>query len=95
LPLVKGIVLAFGPMDQTPPRRRLSDKILAAFEQACDRGELDVAELLVKALEVTLTRVGGHGQTDRRRDMTPLAEAFSRLDSLREQADSPRQQAAE
>jgi hypothetical protein len=69
-------------MDQ-PPRRRLSDKILAAFDQACDRHELDVAELLLKALEVTLTRVGGHGQVDKRQNTDALTEAFLRLQQLR------------
>ncbi len=72
-------------MDQ-PPRRRLSDKILAAFDQACDRRELDVAELLVKALEITLTRVGGHGQVDQRKNIEPLTEAFARLQQLRQEA---------
>jgi len=71
---------------EQPPRRRLSDKILAAFEQACDRRELDVAELLVKALEITLTRVGGHGQVDKRQNTEPLVEAFARLQRLRLEA---------
>jgi hypothetical protein len=70
---------------EQPPRRRLSDKILAAFDQACDRHELDVADLLLKALEVTLTRVGGHGQVDKRQDTQPLTEAFLRLQQLREE----------
>jgi hypothetical protein len=72
-------------MDQ-PPRRRLSDKILAAFDQACDRHELEVAELLLKALEVTLTQVGGHGQVDKRQNTDALTEAFVRLQQLRAQA---------
>jgi hypothetical protein len=36
--------------------RRLSDKILAAFDQACEQRQLEVAEHLVRALELTLTR---------------------------------------
>lgn len=66
------------------PQRRLSDKILLAFDQACEKGELDVAELLVKALELTLTRVGGQGNVDRRVDLGPVTDAYSRLKRLRE-----------
>lgn len=63
--------------------RRLSDKILAAFNQACERHELDVAELLVKALEVTLTRVGGKGSVDQRQELGPVVEAYAKLQQLR------------
>jgi hypothetical protein len=63
--------------------RRLSDKILAAFDQACERRELDVAELLVKALEMTLTRTGGKGNVDQRRELGPVVEAYTRLQRLR------------
>ncbi|HXX03026.1 MAG TPA: hypothetical protein VEI03_10420 [Stellaceae bacterium] len=63
--------------------RRLSDKILAAFDQACERRELDVAELLVKALEMTLTRVGGKGNVDHRHELGPVVEAYARLQRLR------------
>jgi hypothetical protein len=41
--------------------RRLSDKILLAFDQACETGSLDCAELLLKALEMSLTSMGGPG----------------------------------
>ncbi len=63
--------------------RRLSDKILSAFDQACQRRELDVAELLVKALEMTLTRAGGKGNVDKRQEMGPLVEAYEKLRRLR------------
>lgn len=65
------------------PQRRLSDKILAAFDQACERREVEVAELLVKALELTLTRAGGRGNLDKRREFGPVAEAYQRLKRLR------------
>ncbi len=65
------------------PDRRLSDKILAAFDQACERREIDVAELLVKALEATLTRAGGKGHVDKRRELGPVVEAYARLQRLR------------
>jgi hypothetical protein len=63
--------------------RRLSDKILAAFDQACERKELDVAELLVKALETTLTRIGGKGSVDQRQELGPVIEAYAKLQRLR------------
>lgn len=70
--------------DAMPPSgRRLSDKILAAFDQACERRELEVAELLVKALELALTRVGGRGYVDKRRELGPVLEAYARLKRLR------------
>lgn len=66
--------------------RRLSDKILAAFEQACEKGELDVAAVLVQALELTLTRVGGKSNVDHRVDLGPVTEAYNRLQRLRDGA---------
>ena len=35
--------------------RRLSDKLLAAFDQACEQGHVEVAELVLKAIEIVLT----------------------------------------
>jgi hypothetical protein len=70
----------------SPPDRRLSDKILSAFDQACQRSELDVAELLVKALELTLTRTGGKGNVDKRQELGPITEAYARLKQLRDDA---------
>jgi hypothetical protein len=68
----------------TEPRRRLSDKILEAFEQACQAHELDVAEQLVKALETTLTRAGGKGNVDKRQELGPVVDAYAKLKRLRE-----------
>ena len=65
------------------PARRLSDKILDAFNQACERHELEVAELLVKALETTLTRTGGKGNVDQRHELGPVVEAYAKLQRLR------------
>lgn len=65
------------------PQRRLSDKILTAFDQACERGELDVAELLVRALELTLTRTGGKGNVDQRIELGPVVETYARLQQMR------------
>jgi hypothetical protein len=64
--------------------RRLSDKILSAFNQACDRGELEVAEHLARALEAALTRRGGADATENREDVEAVEIAFVRLKALRE-----------
>lgn len=39
--------------------RRLSDKIIAAHETACEEKHKMVADLLLQALEVDLSRIGG------------------------------------
>ncbi len=39
--------------------RRLSDKIIVAHQQACEEKNLEVASLLIQALEVDLTAIGG------------------------------------
>ena len=65
------------------PQRRLSDKILSAFDQACERGELDVAEMLVRALELTLTRTGGKDSIDQRIELGPVIETYARLKQAR------------
>jgi hypothetical protein len=63
--------------------RRLSDKIVEAFEQACDRGETQVAEHLLRALESALTNHGGPATTEKRHDVEPLTSAYTRLEELR------------
>jgi hypothetical protein len=65
------------------PLRRLSDKILAAFNQACAQRESDVAELLVRALDLTLTAQGGDSKKDNRHELGQVAEAYARLKALR------------
>ncbi len=63
--------------------RRLSDKILLAFDQACETDALECAELLLKALELSLTSMGGPGAVDRRVNMEPYIHAFERLEALK------------
>ena len=63
--------------------RRLSDKIILAFDQACETQALDCAELLLKALELSLTSMGGPGAVDRRVNMEPYVHAFERLQALK------------
>ena len=63
--------------------RRLSDKIILAFDQACETRSLDCAELLLKALEMSLTSMGGPEAVDRRVNMEPYVHAFERLQALK------------
>ncbi len=67
----------------TQKNRRLCDKILIAFHQACDQGELDTAEHLLRALELSLSHFGGPQATEKRDHLGPVAEAHSRLLALR------------
>ncbi len=63
--------------------RRLSDKILLAFDQACETDSLDCADMMLKALEISLTTMGGPGAVDRRLNMEPYNHAFERLQTLK------------
>ncbi|MBI1208276.1 MAG: hypothetical protein GC191_13445 [Azospirillum sp.] len=53
------------------------------MQLALEQGDLEVSELLERALEKTLTRFGGPGVVDMR-DLSPeMVDAFVRLDDLR------------
>ena len=64
--------------------RRLSDKILIAFHQACDQGDFEVAEQLLKVLAMMIAapRLPPRGG-ERRRDKETLVAAHERLWQLR------------
>jgi hypothetical protein len=64
--------------------RRLSDKILWAFNQAIEQEVVEVAALLIQALELALTREGGAGKTDRREDLEHVFEAYNKLRAANE-----------
>ncbi|MCS6932533.1 MAG: hypothetical protein NZM27_10015 [Acetobacteraceae bacterium] len=63
--------------------RRLSDKILIAFHQACDQRELEVAEQLLRILDEMLTRRPTTPDVNRRRHIESLVAAHERLWLLR------------
>jgi hypothetical protein len=69
----------------SPPRhtRRLSDKILIAFHHACDQGDYEVAEELLRILEMMLTRRPVSPDVNRRKNMESLVAAHERLWLLR------------
>lgn len=66
--------------------RRLPDKILVAFHSACDQGDFEVAESLLRVLEVMLTRRPLPAGSARRRNMESLVAAHERLWHLRQPA---------
>ncbi|WP_236019745.1 hypothetical protein [Sabulicella rubraurantiaca] len=63
--------------------RRLSDKILVAFHQACDQSDFEVAEQLLRVLEMMLTRRPVMPDINRRRNIETLVAAHERLWHLR------------
>lgn len=63
--------------------RRLSDKILVAFHHACDLADFEVAENLLRTLELMLTRRPFPADVGRRRSMENLVAAHERLWHLR------------
>lgn len=75
-------------MSPTPghtPRhsRRLSDKVLVAFHHACDVMDLEVAEQLLRLLEMMTTRPPRPEDGNRRRSIEGLVAAHERLWHLR------------
>jgi len=63
--------------------RRLSDKILIAFHHACDQGDFEVAEELLRILETMLTRRPASPDSNRRKNLESLVAAHERLWLLR------------
>lgn len=63
--------------------RRLSDKILIAFHHACDQADFEVAEQLIRTLEMMMTRRPVTADSNRRRNMESLVAAHERLWHLR------------
>ncbi len=70
-----------------PPRytRRLSDKILIAFQHACDQYDFEVAEQLLRILDIMLTRQPAASDGTMRRNVEILVAAHERLWHLRHQ----------
>jgi hypothetical protein len=62
--------------------RRLSDKILMTFNQACEQQAVEVAQLLIQALELALTKEGGLDKTDNRKDLAAVMLAFDKLKAV-------------
>ncbi|GGJ14423.1 hypothetical protein [Neoroseomonas lacus] len=69
-----------------PPRgRRLIDKLIVPFHSACDQGDLEVAERLLRVVELMLLRrpPAGSPDMDRRKNQDIFVAAHERLWELR------------
>jgi hypothetical protein len=67
-----------------PRTRRLEDRILVPFHQACDNADLEVAEALLRVVERILARpTGAAPGADQRRNRENLVAAHERLWQLR------------
>jgi hypothetical protein len=64
------------------PARRLSDKIILAHEHALRDGKMDVADLLMKALMVDLSAIGGD-KPEYRTAMETIERVFERHEAAR------------
>jgi hypothetical protein len=71
------------PATATRYSRRLSDKILIAFHQACDQGDFEIAQILLNSMELLLTRRPMISDSNRRRTMESVVAAHERLWHLR------------
>lgn len=65
--------------------KRLSDRILFAFELAVEQEDMDIAEALMKALDKAITRSAGGKEFTERRDLAPEYQAaLSQYEELKE-----------
>jgi hypothetical protein len=69
--------------------RRLSDKILIAFHHACDQSDFEIAEQLLRILEMLVMRRPLTPDGNRRRSMESLVAAHERLWHLRHPDQEP------
>ncbi len=67
-------------------RQRLADRILYALNLAIEQEDVKAADVLAKALEISMTRNSGGGEFVERRDYPKYIEdSFTRLNVLRQQ----------
>lgn len=65
---------------------RLSDRILFALQMALEQEDVAISEVLVRALEMSMTRNTGGGEFIERRDYPPEIEAaMDKLAEIRKQ----------
>lgn len=65
---------------------RLSDRILFALELAVSQGDIDIADELVKALELSMTRNTGSEDFEERRQYPPEAEeVLANLEKIKQE----------
>lgn len=67
--------------------KRLSDRILFAFELAVEQEDMIIAEHLMKAMETAMTRAAGGKSFTERREFAPEYEAaISQYEELKARA---------
>ncbi len=68
---------------------RLSDRILSALELSLEQQDIKIAELLTRALELSMTRNTGGGEFIERRDYPQeIEKAMDLLNDLRDRENS-------
>jgi len=63
--------------------RRLSDRIISAFDLAAEQNNVDAAGKLYQALEIVLSHQGDHGNRDRREDVENIRMVGNRYLDLK------------
>jgi hypothetical protein len=63
--------------------RRLSDKVMIAFDHACDQSDIEVAGRLLSVVEVIATERPPHPGNTRRKSLESLVAGYERLWQLR------------
>lgn len=72
-------------MDGHSDKIRLSDRILSALQLSLEQEDVKIAELLTRALELSMTRNTGGGEFIERRDYPPeIEKAMDTLNDLRD-----------
>ncbi|MEM7680073.1 MAG: hypothetical protein AAF182_03625 [Pseudomonadota bacterium] len=74
--------------DSEKNKIRLCDRILSALELSLEQDDLDISEVLTKALEMSMTRgTGGPDFKERRTYPPEMERAMDKLYELRDLAD--------
>jgi len=75
--------------DAAADKIRLSDRILSSLQLALKQDDVKIAELLTRALELSMTRNTGGGEFIERRDYPPeIEKAMDQLNDLRDRSDA-------
>lgn len=68
--------------------RRLSDRVISAFDLAFEQGNVDAAGKLYQALEIVLSSQGGPNRSDRREDVENIRQVGDRYMTLKREAEA-------
>lgn len=68
--------------------RRLSDRVISAFDLAFEQGNVDAAGKLYQALEIVLSSQGGPNRSDRREDVENIRQVGDRYTTLKREAEA-------